>query len=292
MAKIIVFGKNGQLGRALQDVLGEAAYYSSSECDVTNHAEVAHVFASHPEVRFVINATAYTKVDLAETEQEQAFLVNEKAVELLASKTKQVGATLIHISTDYVFDGAAIKPYVPTDTPSPLSAYGASKLAGELAVQSTCANYYIVRTTWLYGDGNNFVKTMLRIGQKHSEVTVVADQFGLPTFAKDLANFCRFLVETQPCYGIYHFSNGGEPISWADFAEAIFSLAKIDCKVKRVSTSEYIAANPNIIAPRPQYSALSRLGNMIDPSKDRLNFYERGWYAALAEYLHDLGLIT
>lgn len=286
MAEIIVFGANGQLGRALQKVLPRAKYYNHSMCDVTQLSSLQSVFQSNPDVRWVINATAFTKVDLAETQPDAAYAINATAVSYLADLCNQVGATLIHISTDYVFDGCANTPYVVSAQTNPQSVYGKSKLLGEQAAQ-TCKHHYVIRTSWLYGDGKNFVNTMLSLGKTRDEVMVVDDQYGLPTIADDLALFCAFITTYPPKPGMYHFCNGGEGITWARFAQTIFELAHSNCRVVPVSTEEYIRLNPQILAPRPHYSVLDYSESVIvSKASDKKSFYIRGWYAALSEYIN------
>lgn len=289
MAKVVVFGANGQLGRALQTLKLDAVFLTHKDCDVTSFDAVKKVAKANVDAKFIINATGYTNVDGAEHNLGLAEAVNSDAVGNLAQAANWLDATLIHISTDYVFAGDATEPYKPSDVPNPQSVYGDTKYSGELYA-ATATKHYIVRTSWLYGDGNNFVRTMLRLGVLHSghSVSVVADQFGLPTYALDLAWFCQFLINSSPPkpYGIYHFSNGGDPISWADFAETIFRISKLECKVERVSTEEYLQAKLEVLAPRPKYSALDCSANSaFSTTQDKQNFYTRGWYAALMDYL-------
>ncbi len=285
MAKIIVFGANGQLGRALQKVLPEARFYTRASCDVRQRSSLQQIFQSNLDVQWVINASAFTKVDLAETEPEVAYAINNIAVGYIADLCNQFGASLVHISTDYVFDGNSNKPYTVDALTNPNSVYGKSKLLGELAAQA-CTRQYTIRTSWLYGDGQNFVNTMLTLGKSRDEVKVVDDQFGLPTFAKDLALFCLFLINSQPEHGIYHFCNGGDGITWAKFAETIFDLTNSSCRVIPVSTEEYIQNNPQILAARPRFSVLDYSKSVIvDDKSDKRSFYIRGWYAALSEYI-------
>ncbi|MBA3679277.1 dTDP-4-dehydrorhamnose reductase [Candidatus Saccharibacteria bacterium] len=288
MAKVIVFGAGGQLGKALQKLLPHVSFYTREDCDVTSVIEVAEIFTQNLDVEFVINASGYTKVDQAEVEPDQAYLVNTTAVEIIAQIAQEAythQAILIHISTDYVFDGTATEPYKPDAPTNPTSVYGKSKLYGEIAVRDN-SEHYIVRTSWLYGNGPNFVRTMFLLGTSRDEVRVVNDQFGLPTNALDLAEFCCYLMKYKPQFGTYHFCNGGDPISWAYLAETIFSLMSIKCTVVPVSTEEYLLANPHIIAPRPQYSALDYSGSVIiDDKSNKKSFYVRGWYAALSDYL-------
>ncbi len=285
MAEIIVLGANGQLGRALQDVIPQAKFYNHSTCDVSQKASLQKVFSVNSDVRWVINATAFTKVDVAEVQPDLAYAINSIAVEHIAELCNQVGAYLIHISSDYVFDGYADTPYSTNTQTNPLTLYGKSKVLGERAVQS-CSNHYIIRTSWLYGDGQNFVNTMLTLSNNRNEVMVVNDQYGLPTNARDLAQFCEFIITFSPKPGIHHFCNGGEGITWANFAQMIFELAHRNCRVVPINTEEYTKLNSQIIAPRPRYSVLDYSKSVIvDKNSDKRSFYIRGWYAALSDYI-------
>lgn len=211
--------------------------------------------------QIIINAAAYTAVDKAESEVEAAMAVNGIAPGILAEEAERFGASLIHISTDYVFDGNNSRPYLETDTINPLSVYGKTKLRGEEAIQKFCTNYFILRTAWVYGSfgKSNFVKTMLRLGGEREELRVVSDQIGSPTWARDIADaIAQILPQLRPeMTGIYHYTNSGVA-SWYDFAVTIFEEAQqlgFPLKVQRVvpiSTSEYPT-----LARRPSYSVLS-----------------------------------
>lgn len=278
--KVLVFGANGQLGRALQSVMPEAIFYNHTQVDITDAVRVAGVVAAHkPDV--VINAAAYTSVDGAETHRYDANRVNADGSLNVAIACSKNRATYIYISTDYVFDGKAKGGYKPSDSANPLNVYGSTKLAGEQYAQGV-DSYYVVRTSWVYGDGNNFVRTMLRLGKEHSELTVVDDQWGLPTNAVDLAQFCKFLVQTKPRCGVYHFCNRGEPITWATFAKAIFETTGLDCTVVPVTTQKYYQGkDTSTIAARPRYSALDC--SYVDKE---LHYNRRMWRNALSEYLN------
>lgn len=275
---IVVFGSDGQLGRALQEVMPQAMFYDHRQVDITDASRVAGVITAHrPDV--VINAAAYTNVDGAEAHHKEAYQVNAKGSLHIATACAKVGAVYIYISTDYVFSGQSPIAYTPDSSTHPLNEYGETKLAGE-EFAATTSDYYIVRTSWVFGDGNNFVRTMLRLGKDNTEVAVVNDQWGLPTYTIDLARFCKFLVDKRPRNGIYHFCASGDPISWAEFARTIFSLSGINCTVKEVSTDEfYEGRDMSTIAERPKRSILDC------SDTDDITNGRRGWYTCIKEYL-------
>ena len=257
--KILVFGRIGQLGSALAEVLSdryETRFIDQPELDLTVPESVRdHVQTYLPSI--VINAAAYTAVDRAETEPELAHIINARAPESLAYACDEAGAVLIHYSTDYVFDGTASMPYTETAAVAPTGVYGQSKLAGEIAVASATQRYVILRTAWLYSAvGHNFVKTMLKLADSGQPVRVVADQIGSPTYAQDLARVTRSIIEVlnssrEDCFGLYHVTNSGTT-SWHGLAQEIFRLtAQQDVVVQPISTEEYPTP-----APRPAYTAL------------------------------------
>jgi len=264
MTKIILTGKNGQLGQELEFLLtqiGEVIALGKEELDLSNDNQIRDCIG-HYQPDLIVNAGAYTAVDQAENESEMAYAINADAPSILAESAEKIGARLLHISTDYVFDGRKHRPYTEKDQPSPLGIYGKSKLAGEQGVQKNCSNYIILRTAWVYGAyGNgNFVKTMLRLGKEREELKVVSDQIGTPTWTNDIAKAIVGLImklPTSPLQEIYHFTNSGVA-SWYDFSIAIFEEAKVlhfPLKVHRVSpisTAEYPT-----LAQRPAYSVLS-----------------------------------
>lgn len=289
--RILITGKNGQLGRCLQDAfLGsthETFFFSSSELDITNEDQVTSTLSDIvPDI--IINAAAYTAVDQAEAEPEVAYLVNAKGPELLAKQASKLNVPLIHISTDYVFDGAAIHPYSVDSITEPRTVYGASKLAGEEALKNALDQNIILRTAWVFSEyGNNFVKTMIRLAQERRELGVVADQYGCPTYAGDLAkaiyNLCnRFELDRSLPWGTYHYC-GNQPTSWHGFARAIFSLAtdaSIISKMpelKAIDTSAYHTA-----ALRPEYSVLDTSGLI------KLGVRPSDWLKALHSVLYQL----
>ena len=255
---ILITGCNGQLGNELQ--LLEAKYQQHTffntdvnELDITNQLAVDdYVFRN--QIDCVINCAAYTAVDKAEEQKELCTPLNTVAPSDLAAAVEKRGGCMIQISTDYVFDGTHSTPYVETDTPAPNSVYGCTKLAGELGVTKFCKKSIVIRTAWLYSTfGNNFVKTMLRLGRERKELGVVADQIGSPTYAADLAAAIMTIVEKGVKPGVYHYTNEGVA-SWYDFTKAIHRMAGIkDCNVKPIHTSDYPTA-----ATRPAYSVLDK----------------------------------
>lgn len=263
MKRILVTGVNGQLGQELTGILpsiGEVIGVGRAELDLTQPEAIRQVInEAKPDV--IVNSAAYTAVDKAESEPELANAINAIAPGIIAEECEKLAIPLIHVSTDYVFDGSKSSPYQDTDPTNPLSVYGKTKLAGEMAIQNSCQNYIIVRTAWVYGVGGkgNFVKTMLRLGKDRPEIRVVADQIGSPTYTLDLANAISQLITLfQPeIAGIYSYTNSGVA-SWYDFAVAIFEEAKLlgwDLQIQRVvpiTTPEYPTP-----ASRPAYSVLS-----------------------------------
>ena len=254
---VLVLGAGGQLGRCLkEESLNHPElsflFKNSTELDITNKKSIETVFSEH-NIQYCINCAAYTGVDKAEEEQAVAFLVNAEAVKNLALVCKTHHTVLIHISTDFVFDGNKSIPYIESDIPNPLNVYGASKLKGEEYITTTLKSFFIIRTSWLYSEfGNNFMKTMIRLAQEKRELNIVSDQFGTPTYARDLAQtLLQIIFFNKKDFGIYHYSNEGV-VSWYDFAKEIFNLFKIEIKVNGISTNEYPTP-----ASRPRYSVLS-----------------------------------
>lgn len=258
--KILITGANGMLGCDLQEVLEdyELIATGSQDLDITNYDRVISKFDEF-KPDFVINSAAYTAVDDCETHFEDAYNVNAIGPKNLAIACNDYDIPLVHISTDYVFNGEKNTPLVEDDEIGPKSAYGKTKLAGEEFIYENTEKYYILRTAWLYGYyGNNFVKTMLSLAEDHDEVSVVYDQVGSPTFTHDLALSIRELLEyyennkkDRSKYGIYHLTNSAE-CSWYEFTKEFYKLANLNTKVKPVTTEEF--PRP---APRPKYSVLS-----------------------------------
>lgn len=257
--KILVTGANGQLGRELRNVLesnipGQSIYTDVAELDLTD-SKAVDLFFKQNEISHVVNCAAYTAVDRAEEEKLECASININAVKNLAIAADSVGAKIIHISTDYVFDGTAYRPYKESDKVNPISEYGTTKRKGETALLALAPESIIIRTSWLYSPhGNNFVKTMMRLGAEHSEIKVVCDQIGSPTYALDLARaIYRVLLSHQWVEGIFHYSNEGV-CSWYDFAKAIHRVAGIKgCNVCPIPTEEYPTA-----ASRPFFSVLDK----------------------------------
>ena len=255
---ILLTGCNGQLGNEIQLLekdYGQHRFFNTdvAELDITNQLAVAD-FVGRNEIDGIINCAAYTAVDKAEDNKELCTTLNTVAPAYLAAAVEKRGGWIVQVSTDYVFNGKTHKPYVETDTPSPDSVYGSTKLAGELGVQKFCKRAMVIRTAWLYSTfGNNFVKAMIRLGKEREELGVVFDQIGTPTYAGDLAKAIMTAVEKGIKPGVYHFSNEGVT-SWYDFTKAIHRIAGITtCKVRPIHTSEYPTP-----ANRPHFSVLDK----------------------------------
>ena len=249
--EILIIGASGMLG---YDLIEEISNHNliltnSKTLDITNKKEVMNSISKFkPDI--VINAAAYTDVDGCEENEDLAFNVNGEGVKNLALACKKYDAALVHISTDYVFNGENDKPWVEDDPVSPVSVYGKSKLKGEEAIVENMEKYFIIRTAWLYGyNGKNFPRTMLELAKTHDEITVVYDEVGSPTYTKDLAHAIAQLIESD-YYGVYHITNSGS-CSWCEFSRYIFEIAERDVKVIPVKASEF-----NRPAPRPHYSVL------------------------------------
>jgi len=261
--RILVTGSQGQLGKSLQDAvrdqntnkpLSQFFFTDIDELDITKKEDI-RFYVEQQQINIIINAAAYTAVDKAENEIEAAFSINEHAVRNLACVAQENDIYLIHISTDYVFDGEADNPYTTFSSTNPVTQYGKSKRAGEQAILELAGKSVIVRTSWLYSEyGHNFVKTMMRLGKMEKAVRVVADQYGSPTYALDLATVLLMLSDKITMLSlpkVYHYSNEGVT-TWYDFAKTIMNYGKIDCKVIPITTKDYPTP-----AKRPHYSALS-----------------------------------
>lgn len=255
--KILITGAHGQLGSALSSLLQSTPYnvvctdYDS--LDITN-SEAVESFIGEGKFDYIVNCAAYTQVDRAEEDADNADLLNHIAVANIAKASLNCGGRVIHISTDYVFDGNHFVPYVESDEPAPRSVYGSTKLAGERDLFDIAPDSIVVRTAWLYSaTGNNFVKTMLRLGKEKDSIRVVYDQIGSPTYAPDLASAILTIIESETWVpGVYHFTNEGV-ISWYDFAKAIFRISGVHCEVSPILSSEY-----KTLAVRPHYSVLDK----------------------------------
>ncbi len=281
MKKIIVTGCNGQLGRAVNEYYKDNSEYQLvntdvAELDITN-IEAVMKFVSEVKPYAIINCAAHTNVNACETQEDLAFKINAIGPRNLAIASREYDAKLIHISTDYVFAGDNDHPYREYDEVAPQSAYGRTKLQGERFVQQFAPKYFIVRTAWLYGDGKNFVKTMLGLAKTNDTVRVVGDQVGSPTSAKELAKAIGALVPSDN-YGIFHGTCEGV-CSWADFTEEFYRLAGLSIKVEHITTDEYPTP-----AKRPAYSVLD---NYMFSSTTDFKFAD--WKDAIKEYM-DSGL--
>lgn len=254
-AKILVTGAKGQLGRELQSVVGSGWCFTDvDELDICSKEAVeAYVTSNHIDT--IVNCAAYTNVDRAEDEPQEAERINSDAVALLAEVARRHNIRLIHISTDYVFGGTHYNTPISEDAePQPLGVYGTTKLMGERAVVGSGCRHVIIRTAWLYSPyGKNFVSTILRLATERDTIRVVSDQIGSPTYAHDLALVIRDISEGRiAAEGLYHYTNEGV-VSWYEFARAIVNIAGLECKVEACTTAEYGAK-----APRPAYSVLSK----------------------------------
>ena len=257
--KVLVFGAAGQLGQAIKKVaaqrnLKDFCFLSREEVNILDNESLKQIF-EREKPGIVINCAAYTAVDLAEDEQDNAHAINCIGASKVAEYCNRYHATLIHVSTDFVFGGAVpARPLTETDPTNPMGVYAKTKLSGELSIATVLKEYIIIRTSWLYAEfGNNFVKTMLRLGKERKELGVVADQIGTPTYAVDLAHCILDIISRgAKQYGLYHYSNEGVA-SWYDFAKAIFDIAGIEMLVKPLKTSEY-----PVKAARPSFSVLDK----------------------------------
>ncbi len=253
--KILITGANGMLANAVKDELkdNELILTDVLDLDITD-IEAVREFVNEVQPQYIINCAAYTAVDKAEEQSELARKVNAIGPKNLAIVANEENATLIHISTDYVFGGVkkTEEDYTEMEEKHPESVYGITKLEGEQAIINSCFKYYIFRTAWLYGQGNNFVRTMLKLGKEKEQINVVNDQYGSPTYAVDLANIIHQAIEKQIPYGIYHATNLGYT-TWYEFTKQIFEKANIDCIVNPVTSEEF-----GSVAKRPKNSKLSK----------------------------------
>lgn len=257
MTKVLVTGGNGQLGQSIKSISNEFSsldfvFLGSNDLDISNINEVEDYFSKN-HFEYCINCAAYTAVDKAEEEQELAKKVNVLGVKNLALACKKNDVILIHISTDFVFDGEAKTPYREDDSTNPISVYGQTKRDGELKISSNLSQHFIIRTSWLYSEfAGNFVKTMLRLSKEREELSVVDDQTGCPTYAKDLAEVILKIIDIQSKqFGIYHYSNQGG-ITWYDFAKEIFKQSQSAIKLHKTDSKTF-----KTLAIRPKYSVLN-----------------------------------
>lgn len=269
--KIVIFGANGMLGTALVKTFKyhDVYAFNKTQVDITNKKAV---FDKLNKIKpsIVINSAAYTDVDGCEKNKKHAFNVNGKAVKIIAETCRKNNASLLHISTDYVFDGKK-KSYKENDKTNPINVYGKSKALGEKYLMETLDNYYLIRTSWLFGaHGKNFVDTILRLAKEKKELKVVNDQFGRPTYTEDLANKIKEVVETKEPLGIYHITNS-MTCTWFEFAKKIVELAKLNTYIKPITSKELDRP-----AKRPKYSVL--LNTKLSPL--------RHCYSALKDYIN------
>jgi dTDP-4-dehydrorhamnose reductase len=273
--KILIIGASGMLGQDLSKVFADydLSLWDQPEIDIADKNQVdTKIKELKPDI--IINCAAYTDVDGCETNQDLAMRVNGAAVRYIAEVAKKLDSVLVHISTDYIFNGQNKAGYIEDSQEiGPLNVYGQSKLKGEMFLQEIATKYYLIRTSWLYGKaGKNFVETMLSLGQTKDNLKVVNDQFGKPSFTIDLAKQIRYILDNELAFGIYHITNEtkGGGISWYDFAQKIFELSDINIELQTCSTEEF--PRP---AQRPTYSAL--INNKLPQTRD--------WQEALQEYL-------
>jgi len=259
MINVLVTGSNGQLANCIKDRAKQQKglhfiYTDYQELNICNLNDVEAFFKTNQKIDYCINCAAYTAVDKAETEVEKAFEINAKGAKNLALVCNEQGAVLIHVSTDFVFDGDKTEPYTETDIPKPISVYGASKLQGEVEIQKTLKKHFIIRTSWLYSEhGANFMKTMLRLAETRDEISVVSDQIGTPTYAGDLADVILKIINSKNTnFGLYHYSNEGVA-SWYDFAKVIFEGSNLKIKTTPIKTEAYPTP-----AKRPVYSVMDK----------------------------------
>jgi len=279
--RLLVFGKNGQVARALQVLAPEAVFLGREDADLSVPELAAEAIATHAPDS-VINAAAYTAVDRAEEEEPLAARINGAAPAIMAEACADLGIPLVHISSDYVFDGAGSTPFAPSDRTAPQNAYGWTKLAGEQGIQAAKGSYGILRTSWVFSAyGANFVKTMLRLGGERDSLSVVADQIGGPTPAADIAAAClgmaEALVQDPSKRGIYHFS-GAPETSWAEFAREIFAQAGLECQVEDIASDAYPTPAKRPLNSRLDCSSFEKVFGLPRPD----------WKAGLAAVLRDL----
>lgn len=258
MNTTIIIGANGQLGQCLKKVARDRAivglvFPEEASADILNFATLTGLF-EREQPTYIINCAAYTAVDKAEVELEKAAAINETGARNLALLCEQFGSTLIHISTDFVFEGKTVKLLKETDDTAPINVYGLTKLNGEVAIRNDLAQHVIIRTSWLYSEyANNFLKTMLKLGAERDQLNIIADQIGTPTYAIDLAKVIfDIIAEENKVYGTFHYSNEGVT-SWYDFAKAIFELAALNVQVSPIPTEKYPTP-----AKRPSFSVMDK----------------------------------
>lgn len=289
--ELLILGSKGQLGRDLLLRARERKWTPTGadmpDCDITDRHCLQETIASTGRVAAIINAAAYTAVDKAESEPERAYAVNRDGAGVLADVCRNHGIPLIHISTDYVFEGLQTRPYLPTDAVNPQGVYGRSKAEGEERIRQRCDRHVIVRTSWLFGRyGSNFVKTMIRLGKERETLSVVDDQVGCPTYAGDLAgallDIAAYVTQHRDGWGTYHFCNE-VPVTWYAFARRILALARPYETLRIHEILPILASHYPVPAPRPHYSVLD-----CSSTEARFGVERRPWESALREMLHDM----
>lgn len=281
---VVVFGSKGQLGQSLQFVINlqknnyNFVFLAREESDITDIVLLENTFKKY-RPKYVVNCAAYTKVDLAEDFKEEAFAINVSGAKNIAELCNDYGTTLIHISTDFVFEGEEATLKNEKSLCKPINYYGLSKLLGEKEIEKILKEYFIIRTSWLYSEfGNNFVKTMLRLAKEREELNVINDQIGSPTYAMDLAKFILTIIKQgSRNFGVYHYSNEGV-CSWYDFAGSIFEYAKVSTKVSPITSLKYKTK-----AIRPKFSVMSK-----EKVKSNFNIEINHWRSSLKECLNKI----
>lgn len=287
MNNILIFGANGQLGQSLKKVVSQTdvksnyLFLKEEEADILNIDALKSLFDKH-QPTYVINCAAYTAVDSAEENKDTALAINCEGVQNLADFCQEHNCCLIHISTDFVFEGVKSSPLTEDDIAKPINVYGETKLKGEEAIASSGCNYFILRTSWLYSEfGNNFLKTMLRLAETKTSLNVVGDQVGTPTYAVDLAELIVFIIENEKIdKELFHFSNEGVA-SWYDFAHEIFAISNVSIDLNSISTAEFPT-----LAKRPAYSVLNK-----SKLKNSFNYYIPHWRDSLSDCITSLNKI-
>ena len=283
MINVLVTGSNGQLASCIKHSAKQYKglnfiYTDYQELDIRNLNHVEGFFKANQKIDYCINCAAYTAVDEAESDVEKAFEINAQGPKNLATICNEQDTILIHISTDFVFDGEKNEPYTETDIPKPISVYGASKLQGEVEIQKTLKKHFIIRTSWLYSEhGTNFMKTMLNLAKTRNEISVVSDQIGTPTYAGDLANvILKIITSNSRSFGLYHYSNEGVA-SWYDFASVIFKSHKLSINLIPILSNQYPAA-----AKRPKNSVLDS-----EKVKEVFNIQPSKWKISLKKLIEN-----
>lgn len=280
--KVLVTGAKGQLGQCIQSIAHQYPtlnflFVDKQQMDITNIIQISEFFKTH-KVDWCINCAAYTAVDQAEIHKEEAYQINVLGTRNIAQLCQEYGVKLIHISTDFVFDGLKTSPYTEWDATNPINVYGETKLKGELEVKAHCASHFIIRTSWLYSEfGHNFMKTMLRLASERDILRVVNDQIGSPTYALDLAEALLHIIQKdKDHYGVFHYSNQGQ-ISWFEFAKTIFELVNHHIVLEQILTKDYPT-----LATRPLYSVLDT-SKISEAFNLEIPFWKDGLVTALSK---------